>query len=26
MIPLIYWLCKAGDDLENKYGPNPLEN
>jgi uncharacterized membrane protein YhaH (DUF805 family) len=26
IIPLIYWFCKAGDDLENKYGPNPLEN
>ena len=26
IIPLIYWLCKAGDDGENKYGPNPLEN
>jgi len=26
VIPLIYWLCKAGDDGENNYGFNPLKN
>ena len=26
VIPVIYWLCKAGDDGENNYGFNPLKN
>ena len=24
LIPVIYWLCKAGDEDDNKYGSNPL--
>ena len=23
-IPVIYWLCKAGDERDNNYGSNPL--
>ena len=26
IIPIFYWLCKAGDDGENNYGSNPLTN
>tara|TARA_B100001175_G_C19181454_1_gene482268 strand:+ start:238 stop:639 length:402 start_codon:yes stop_codon:yes gene_type:complete len=26
IIPVIYWLCKAGDDGDNNYGSNPLKN
>jgi len=25
LIPVIYWLCKAGDEEDNKYGSNPLK-
>jgi len=26
IIPVIYWLCKAGDEGDNNYGSNPLKN
>ena len=26
IIPLIYWMCKAGDDGDNNYASNPLKN
>ena len=25
LIPVIYWLCKAGDEGDNNYGSNPLK-
>ena len=25
-IPLLFWCAKKGDDTNNKYGSNPLEN
>ena len=24
IIPVIYWLCKAGDSSDNRFGDNPL--
>ena len=26
IIPLIYWVCKKGDEKENRFGKNPLSN
>ena len=26
IIPLIYWVCKKGDEKENRFGENPLSN
>ena len=23
---LLYWYCKKGDEIENRFGPNPLES
>ena len=26
LAPLLYWYCKKGDEGENRFGPNPLED
>ena len=26
IIPVVYWFCKAGDEADNEYGSNPLNN
>ena len=26
IIPIFYWICKAGDDGDNNYASNPLKN
>ena len=26
IIPVLYWFCKAGDEADNEYGSNPLNN
>ena len=26
IIPVLYWFCQAGDEADNEYGSNPLNN